>query len=300
MEISETDHMLTLADGRQLGFAVYGDPNGMPVLNCHGGLMSRSDVALADADARDLGVCILSPDRPGIGLSSRWPGHNTAQWGDDACQLLDHAGVQRFGVMGWSLGGQYALAVAHAMPERVTGAAVIAGCLPLDDEATFDQLNRMDRLLARLSVKASPAARATYATTHRLAVHHPDRLVTRQAKGLAPADNDVLRQNPAWFAQSVAEATENTAGMVDEYRAMVAPWGFRPEDVAAPVRVWQGTADTLVPPTWANTLAGRVPAADLVEVSDGGHFISVTHRRDILSWLVEHHSHAVTRATVGS
>jgi hypothetical protein len=35
------DHTLTLADGRTLGYAIYGDPAGLPVVNCHGGLVRR-------------------------------------------------------------------------------------------------------------------------------------------------------------------------------------------------------------------------------------------------------------------
>jgi hypothetical protein len=32
------DHTLTVADGRTLGYSIYGDPAGRPVVNCHGGL----------------------------------------------------------------------------------------------------------------------------------------------------------------------------------------------------------------------------------------------------------------------
>ncbi len=35
--------------------------------------------------------------------------------------------------------------------------------------------------------------------------------------------------------------------MVDDYRALVMDWGFALEDVATPVRLWQGEQDALVP-----------------------------------------------------
>ena len=41
------DHSLTLPDGRTLGYAIYGDPVGLPVVNCHGGLVSAHDVLRA-------------------------------------------------------------------------------------------------------------------------------------------------------------------------------------------------------------------------------------------------------------
>ena len=47
--------------------------------------------------------------------------------------------------------------------------------------------------------------------------------------------------------------------MVDEYLAAVAPWGFAPEDLSATIRIFQGTADTLVPEAWGRMLADRTP-----------------------------------------
>jgi len=69
------DAVVTLRDGRRLGYSIYGDPSGLPVLSCHGGLLCRLDASSADAAARDLGVGVISPDRPGVGLSERRPGH---------------------------------------------------------------------------------------------------------------------------------------------------------------------------------------------------------------------------------
>ena len=54
------DHALTLPGGRTLTYAVYGDPMGSPILNCHGGLVSGHDVSPADEIAGDLGLCVIS------------------------------------------------------------------------------------------------------------------------------------------------------------------------------------------------------------------------------------------------
>jgi hypothetical protein len=59
------DHTLTLPDGRTLGYSVHGDPDGLPVVNCHGGLVSGHDVSPVHDVARALKVCVVSPDRPG-------------------------------------------------------------------------------------------------------------------------------------------------------------------------------------------------------------------------------------------
>jgi pimeloyl-ACP methyl ester carboxylesterase len=64
--------------------------------------------------------------------------------------LLDSLGTGRAAVLGWSMGGQYALACAALLPGRLSRTSVIAACLPLDDDATFGALNAMDRRFTRL------------------------------------------------------------------------------------------------------------------------------------------------------
>jgi pimeloyl-ACP methyl ester carboxylesterase len=285
--VSAVDHVIRLSSGRRLGYAVYGDPDGVPVLNCHGGLVCRLDAELADGDARELGICVISPDRPGVGLSDRAPGHDTVDWTDDVRELVDQLGLGRFGVMGWSLGAQYALAVAARLSDRVSRTAVIAGCVPLDDPVNRSQLPAADASLARLSVRARPAARAMFATMAGAARHRPRLFAKLSARDVCPADRTVLLAEADWLARAVAEALRDTRGEVDEYRAMVAPWGFSPEEVAGPVDLWQGDDDTIVPAVWAVELRRRLPRADLTRVEGEGHFIAVTHRREVMARLIE-------------
>jgi pimeloyl-ACP methyl ester carboxylesterase len=262
----EPPRELALSDGRKLAYDVYGAPDGFPVLNCHGGLVCRLDVETAADAARGLGICILSPDRPGVGGSDRKPGHSTLDWTDDVAELLAVLGVDRFGCMGWSMGGQYCAAVAYRFPERVTKAALIAGCPPLDVPERFKELNRMDRRLAKLSLRAPALARTVF-----VALRTGHRVIERY-EGLPP--------------RAIAEGLRDSSGVVDEYRAFVAPWGFGPEDIRVPVDVWQGTADRLVPGSWANELVRRIPHGRLRLVADEGHMIAVTRRADVLRELI--------------
>ena len=101
---SVDDHVLRLRDGRSLGFAEYGRPDGVVVVNAHGGLVGRLDVAAAAPFAERAGVRLISPDRPGIGLSDRMPGRTMLDWAEDVAELLDQLGVARFAAMGWSMG----------------------------------------------------------------------------------------------------------------------------------------------------------------------------------------------------
>ena len=49
------------------------------------------------------------------------------------------------------------------------------------------------------------------------------------------------------------------------------PLGFDIDEVKMPVKIWHGTADTLVPIAQGRHLAGRLASAELVELPDVGH-----------------------------
>jgi pimeloyl-ACP methyl ester carboxylesterase len=61
----------------------------------------------------------------------------------------------------------------------------------------------------------------------------------------------------------------------------------RPEDVAIPVHIFHGSADALVPEAWGRELARRIPGAAITLYPDGGHFIALTRRREVLEYLVD-------------
>ena len=74
---------LQLSDGRKLGFAEYGVPDGNPVFFFHGGPSSRLFHHPDDQIAISLGAHIISIDRPGYGLSSFQAGRKLIDWPDD-------------------------------------------------------------------------------------------------------------------------------------------------------------------------------------------------------------------------
>ncbi len=63
------DQVLELGDGRALGFKVYGDPAGAPLLFLHGTPGSRLKFAIGHDAGKELGLAIVAPDRWGYGLS---------------------------------------------------------------------------------------------------------------------------------------------------------------------------------------------------------------------------------------
>lgn len=280
------EHTVGVAPGRVLGYREYGDPTGLPVVSCHGGLVSGLDVAPLDMAARAAGVRILSPDRPGIGRSGPAPGRCTADWASDVRALLDSVGIERAAVLGWSMGGQYALACGALLADRITRVVVVAGALPLDDPRTFAELNAMDRRLTRLANRRPRAARAVFASLGLVPRLAPRAWTQTVVKDL-PADEAVAVRSLSdpGLARAAAAALAHPAAMVEEYRAWARPWGFDPGDVQVPTTIWQGTADTLVPSAWGAELARRIPESELVHRDGEGHFVGFHHQAELLGEL---------------
>ena len=84
-------------DGRLVAYREFGDPDGVPVVNCHGGLLCGLDVEPADSTARRMGIRLISPDRPGVGFSTNVPNRTTADWAGDVAALADALDLGRFG-----------------------------------------------------------------------------------------------------------------------------------------------------------------------------------------------------------
>src|SRR5512141_1163093 len=119
------NQQLQLPDQRRLGFAEYGDPDGAPVFYFHGWPSSRLEARAAHAPALNLGLRLVAPERPGYGLSDFQPGRTIGDWTKDLLVLAGHLGWSKFGVVGISGGGPYAMACAALIPERLTSVSLV-------------------------------------------------------------------------------------------------------------------------------------------------------------------------------
>jgi pimeloyl-ACP methyl ester carboxylesterase len=73
----------TLKDGRNLGFAEYGDPAGKVVFHFNGSGGSHLEHPANQSILTDLGIRFIATDRPGHGLSDPQPDRQLLDWPDD-------------------------------------------------------------------------------------------------------------------------------------------------------------------------------------------------------------------------
>jgi pimeloyl-ACP methyl ester carboxylesterase len=113
----------------------------------------------------------------------------------------------------------------------------------------------------------------------------------------SPADRQELAANPRDFARYLIEgARQSPEGCRMEESNMGEPLDFDLDEVKPPVKIWHGTADTLVPISQGRHLANRLPAAELVELPDIGHLHSPDRIAQIASELTAAGAAATTQA----
>ena len=124
-----------LNDGRTLAWGDYGDRSGPPVLYFHGAGSSLVEGACYQREAKESGIRLIAPSRPGAWQSSPKRAMKALDYAADCVELTEHLGIDRFVTTGNSNGGLFTMAVAYALPSRVVGAAPINATSPIADPA---------------------------------------------------------------------------------------------------------------------------------------------------------------------
>jgi pimeloyl-ACP methyl ester carboxylesterase len=269
-----------LADGRILRVHDSGtdaSPGGFTVVWHHGSPQTGAPLTPMLEAAAARSIRLVSYGRPSYGGSSPMPGRDVASAAADVEAIADALGIARFAVIGASGGGPHALACAALLPDRVTGAASLAGLAPIDADGldwfagmASDGASLRAALLGR-------AAREHYESTSEF---DPDSFIER--------DYAALETRWASLGADVGvAAAAGPGGLIDDDLAFVAPWGFDPADIIAPVLLVHGGKDRVVPPAHSDWLLSRSPAAELWVRPRDGHISVLDASALALDWLRE-------------
>lgn len=286
-EGSRSREIVSLADGRRLGFAEWGSPGGHPVLFFHSSPGGRLERWGDESALVRLGVRLITTDRPGIGLSDRKPRRRVIDGADDVEQLADHLGLERFAVLGFSMGGAYAAACAFRLSGRLTGAALVSPVGPIDRPGFIDRM-AIARYL-KLSRRAPWIMRAIYSTVAWTARRNPDRAHELFWGAASPVDRAVV-DRPAVrgrFMDGLVDAAgRGSRGLVDDMRVAQRPWGFDPKDIDTPIDLWHGGADIVVPPRHAEHWIANLPNCRPRRCDGEGHYLIEDHIEEVLGVVV--------------
>ena len=278
-------HVMTLSDGRDLGWTEFGNPDGWPVFGFHGTPGSRLQMGLNEAAACRADVRLIAPDRPGYGLSTFQPCRRLIDWPDDVRQLADHLGVERFSVVGVSGGGPHAAACASLLARRVVAAGIVSGVGPLSDARISVGETRVSRFLSALFRRRSRMLRTFFIIQAAVARRWPTRALDLMIKQLPQSDADVLRRSDLLdlFERDVTRAPRTVGPAQAEDLAIASTdWGFDLGEITVPVFLWQGEADRNVPPLHAQVMHENIPGSILRTYAGEGHLLVADRLEEIL------------------
>ncbi|KAL1861539.1 hypothetical protein Daus18300_008802 [Diaporthe australafricana] len=303
-ETARYHRTVTLPDGRTLAWAEAGEPTGFPLFLFHGFPGSRLEARGVDDLGRRHNVRFIAPDRPGYGRSTLQPGRRITDWPSDVRHLARHLDVGRYGVLGGSGGGPYALACADAIP---SGELASVGLLC--SAAPWEAGTRGLPWSARLGSYAAayfPSVSVSIIdfcldVARRLAASKSGQKMLDDIAVKAAATAGKVIPESEKTTEAVAARRERllaiflepfaqgSRGFVHEAYLLSQPYGFRPEDVSydGKIHVWHGTADKNSPIRMVRWMSERLPNCELHEFEGETHFTIMKHLEDIIPKLAE-------------
>jgi pimeloyl-ACP methyl ester carboxylesterase len=285
---AQREDVFIRANGERVAFGEYGAADGEPVFFCHGWPSSRTMAELAEESARELGLRVISPDRPGIGGSSFVRGRKLLDWPPLIREMADFLRVRKFRVLAISGGAPYAYATAWALPERVHAIAVISGAPPIAELDDRSGLLALYRWLLRAHEKLpEPLWRFGFrAARPILSLRPPRRSRVLLLKLLQQCDADALRDDRAFEAcfESERRAWQTPAeGVLTDARVYAQAWGFSLREIRVPARLWHGRNDRSFSAALAAATAAEIPNCRLRLIDDAGHYSTpIRHMGEIL------------------
>jgi pimeloyl-ACP methyl ester carboxylesterase len=282
-------HLIPLASGRRVAVLEYGAPDGAPLFFFHGWPAAGMQGAMLDADARALGIRVLSPDRPGIGGSDFHPGRRLSDWPPLLRELAAALGLARCHVLGVSGGGPYALACAWALPGLVEKAGVVCGAPPLAGMSDTRGLQPAYRVLLGLHSRSPALVQGLFHLLRPLArIPTPPWLVGLGARCVFPPSDVAALSDPdsgQLAATAMRECWRQSAlGTFTDAQINAGPWGFALGEVRVPVRLWHGAEDRSFAPSLAEAVAREIPGCTFRLVPGVGHYsLPIRHAREILA-----------------
>lgn len=265
-----------LADGRRLGFAEFGRPDGALVLWFHGTPGARRQFPpVGRRAAEDLGLRVVSLERPGVGSSTDHAYPGLTAWAADVAQVADQLGSERFVVLALSGGGPYALACAHELPERVVAVGLLGSLVPTagGDAVAGGLVALSARFNGALTALRRPLGRGLWGLVRVLnpAAHVAYRSFARV---MPEGDRRVLLDpdlEGVFIDDLTVASGRQFQAFVNDLVLIGRPWGFGLADVRVPVRWWHGDSDPFVPLDQAQRAAALLPDVELVVRAEESH-----------------------------
>jgi poly(3-hydroxyalkanoate) depolymerase len=248
----------------------YSEPDGPPPLLLINGIGATGELfdSFVDAFENLDGRAVISFDAPGVGLSSTplYP-PTIRQLANTMSQLIDALGYSRVDVLGLSWGGALAQELAYRHPGQVRRLILCA---------TMHGWTSTPGRIAAMSVLMSPIR--YYSTDY---LYH----VAPTLYGGAIRSNRELIREHARVRSSRPPTLLGYGWQMAALRRWTSfPWL---PTLTQPTLILAGDDDPIIPLGNAETLAARIPNAELQVVEGGGHLFLYTRPADMAHRIVD-------------
>lgn len=260
---------LTVRDGTRIGYQTCGQGPAVVLANGLGGTY----VAFRHLIQRLGGYRVLAWDYRGLYSSTAPPdprADTVAHQVADLVELLDHEGIDRAVVVGWSMGVQVAFELCRGHQHRVAGIYAINGTsgkafhTVMSSRVVHKVIPVLLRLIRAQSDLAGRVARV---------VAGSDTLVTAMKRfGLVSdrIDLEVFRHVAAGFKTIDWRIYSDLLARLDEHDATdVLP------SVVVPTTIITGDRDLMTPPVTAERIHRAIAGSRLVMIEGGSHYTPV-------------------------
>jgi len=232
---------------RVMGYAIYGSKRSIhpPILHNHGIPGSRLDGYALHEWACNLGLTVISVERPGCGISTFQKGITVLDFAKDMISLMEHLGHKKYYAYGVSGGGPYALALAYLLsPSTLLGTGIMCGSTPPGFERALQSSRRYwDDLTEKLIFPWY----GVWISGRRL-----DRHKAWQLPPTSKFEEKQRRKEEENFRQG-------PKGYVYDYRRINLQWGFKLEDIVSKRITWYaGDMDRDTPISGARAACARL------------------------------------------
>jgi pimeloyl-ACP methyl ester carboxylesterase len=247
------DEVRVLSDGRIISFCNYGKCDGIPIFMFHGAPGSRL-FGIDDKEVSDAGLRIITPERPGYGLSTANPNASITGWASDIQQLADQLGLERFHVLGVSGGGPFALACAALLPNRVMSGTLVSSATPIDLPGFWNRMTFWNKAIF-LAAKKAP------------------RILNRICNSWAWIVMKGIQNHNAIPTHESEAFRQGGIGLYTDLRLITSGWNIPFREISVPVILWHGEEDVHAPVAGARALASVIPSCEAHFVPKHGHFL---------------------------
>lgn len=270
----------TLQDGRTLGFAEYGNLQGLPIIYFHGFPGSRLEGKFFHNHFQQSAFRIIAVDRPGIGLSSSHKHRTLLSHGEDIAELIKGLNLHRVILFGISGGVPYVFASAQKIEKKsIAGIVAISGLAPILPNIThFPMKYKISIKIAKNFPKLMRFFMKIAWSRHYQNFDTSYKATMKMINDLQPQDKKLFTNNheniESFMHDYIGAYQQGIEGVAQDAEIYVRPWDFHLRQIPSdyPVVIWHGTDDQIVPYEMAYYFREQISHASIKLFENEGHF----------------------------